>query len=113
MRSFKFIVLLSFIASSGFAQKGINFLKTSNLNSAIAAAKQQNKLLFVEVYAPDCHICNSFKGTFAQPQVGTLYNTNFVNFQLDIRKPESQRILQQLKVIINATPTFLFLILKR
>ena len=108
MRSFKFIVLLSFIASSGFAQKGINFLKTSNLNSAIAAAKQQNKLLFVEVYAPDCHICNSFKGTFAQPQVGTLYNTNFVNFQLDIRKPESQRILQQLKVIINATPTFLF-----
>ena len=76
--------------------------------SAIAAAKQQNKLLFVEVYAPDCHICNSFKGTFAQPQVGTLYNTNFVNFQLDIRKPESQRILQQLKVIINATPTFLF-----
>jgi thioredoxin-related protein len=108
MRSFKFLLLLSLISSSVFAQKGINFLKNSSLNAAISTAKQQNKLLFVEVYAPDCHICNSFKGTFAQPQVGTLYNSNFINYQLDIRKPESQRILQQLKVIINATPTFLF-----
>lgn len=108
MRSIKFILFFSIIASSSFAQKGINFLKSSNLNTAIATAKQQNKLLFVEVYAPDCHICNSFTGTFAQPQVGSVYNTNFVNYQLDIRKPESQRILQQLKVIINATPTFLF-----
>ena len=48
MRSIKFIVFLSFLASSGFAQKGINFLKSSNLNTAIATAKQQNKLLFVE-----------------------------------------------------------------
>jgi thioredoxin-related protein len=108
MRSFKFLLLLSLITSSVFGQKGINFLKNSNLNAAITTAKQQNKLLFVEVYAPDCHICNSFKGTFAQPQVGTLYNSKFVNYQLDIRKPESQRILQQLKVIINSTPTFLF-----
>ena len=108
MRSFKFLLLLSLISSSVFAQKGINFLKNSSLNAAISTAKQQNKLLFVEVYAPDCHICNSFKGTFAQPQVGTLYNSNFINYQLDIRKPESQRILQQLKVIISATPTFLF-----
>ena len=107
MRSIKFILFFSLFASSGFAQKGINFLKTNNLNTAITAAKQQNKLLFVEVYAPDCHICNSFKGTFAQPQVGALYNAKFVSYQLDIRKPESQRILQQLKVIINATPTFL------
>jgi uncharacterized protein YyaL (SSP411 family) len=106
MRSFKFLLLLSLISSSVFAQKGINFLKNSSLNAAISTAKHQNKLLFVEVYAPDCHICNSFKGTFAQPQVGTLYNSNFINYQLDIRKPESQRILQQLKVIINETPTF-------
>ena len=108
MRSIKFILFFSLFASSGFAQKGINFLKTNNLNTAITAAKQQNKLLFVEVYAPDCHICNSFKGTFAQPQVGALYNAKFVSYQLDIRKPESQRILQQLKVIINASPTFLY-----
>jgi thioredoxin-related protein len=108
MRLFLHILLFASLAIQLPAQKGINFIKTTSLQTAINTAKQQNKLLFVEVYAPDCHICNSFKGTFAQPQVGNLYNTSFVNFQLDIRKPENQKALQQLKIIINATPTFLF-----
>ena len=67
---FKFL-LIGLLLISGFcceAQKGINFVKTGNFNVALNLAKQQNKLLFMEVYAPDCHICNSFKGTFAQPQ---------------------------------------------
>jgi hypothetical protein len=63
----------------------------------------------MEVYAPDCHICNSFKGTFAQPQVGSLYNSKFINFQLDIRKQENYQLLQQMKININATPTFIFI----
>lgn len=108
MRHLKLSLLFCLFASSIFAQKGINFLKNSNLNTAIALAKKQNKLLFVEVYAPDCHTCNSFIGTFAQPQVGAIYNARFINYQLDIRNPENQRILQQLKILINATPTFLF-----
>ena len=108
MRLLKYVILCLLIALQVQAQKGINFIKSTSLQAAINAAKQQNKLLFVEVYAPDCHICNSFKGTFAQPQVGNLYNASFVNFQLDIRKPENQKALQQLKITINATPTFLF-----
>lgn len=108
MRLFKYVFFCLFISLQVQAQKGINFIKSANLQAAINAAKQQNKLLFIEVYAPDCHICNSFKGTFAQPQVGNLYNASFVNFQLDIRKPENQKALQQLKININATPTFLF-----
>ncbi len=108
MRYLKLCLLFFVISSSVFAQKGVNFLKNSNLNTAIDLAKKQNKLLFVEVYAPDCHICNSFTGTFAQPQVGAIYNARFINYQLDVRKPENQKILQQLKIIINATPTFLF-----
>ena len=108
MRYLKLCLLFCVVSSSIFAQKGVNFLKNSNLNTAIDLAKKQNKLLFVEVYAPDCHICNSFTGTFAQPQVGAIYNARFINYQLDVRKPENQKILQQLKIIINATPTFLF-----
>ena len=108
MRLLKYVIICFVVATQVQAQKGINFIKSTSLQAAINTAKQQNKLLFVEVYAPDCHICNSFKGTFAQPQVGNLYNTSFVNFQLDIRKPENQKALQQLKIIINATPTFLF-----
>ena len=108
MRILRIILIVSCFVSPSFAQKGINFFKSTSLTAAVNAAKQQNKLLFVEVYAPDCHICNAFKGTFAQPQVGNVYNSKFINFQLDIRKPEYQQILKQLKININATPTFLF-----
>lgn len=108
MRLLKSIFLCIIFATNVQAQKGINFIKSANLQAAINAAKQQNKLLFVEAYEPTCHVCNSFKGTFAQPQVGALYNANFVSFQLDVRKPENLKALQQLKININATPTFLF-----
>lgn len=101
-----FICLLSI--SMAYGQKGIQFLTNKNFNQAVAQAKQQNKLLFVEAYAPDCHVCQSFKGTFAQPQVGALFNAKFVNYQLDLRQQANYQILQQLKLIINATPTFLF-----
>ena len=73
------------------------FLTNKNFNQAIALAKQQNKLLFVEAYAPDCHVCQSFKGTFAQPQVGALYNAKFINYQLDLRQQMNYQILRQLK----------------
>jgi thiol-disulfide isomerase/thioredoxin len=108
MRLIKCLILVTFICSSTFGQKGINFIKTSNFYVAVNAAKQQNKLLFVEAYAPDCHVCMSFKGTFAQPQVGAVYNTNFINFQLDVNNPDNLAILKKYKIIINATPTFIF-----
>jgi thioredoxin-related protein len=103
------ILTFVFIATwTAQAQKGIQFMKTTNLNVAVNAAKQQNKILFVEAYAPDCHVCSAFKGTFAQPQVGALYNAQFVNFQLDMNNPENFNLLKQMKININATPTFLF-----
>ncbi|RVU26602.1 thioredoxin family protein [Sandaracinomonas limnophila] len=104
-----FLSLFLFCAFQNiYAQRGIQFLTNKNFNQAIALAKQQNKLLFVEAYAPDCHVCQSFKGTFAQPQVGALYNAKFINYQLDLRQQMNYQILRQLKIIINATPTFLF-----
>lgn len=103
-----YIAFLLFFSFSALAQKGIQFIKTTNFNVAIATAKQQNKILFVEAYAPDCHVCMAFKGTFAQPQVGALYNSQFVNFQLDMNNPENFNLLKRMKININATPTFLF-----
>jgi thiol-disulfide isomerase/thioredoxin len=108
MKFSKYLFILLLISQLSWGQKGINFLKTTNFNVAVNTAKQQNKLLFVEAYAPDCHICMSFKGTFAQPQVGLVYNANFINFQLDVNNPDNLAILKKYKIIINATPTFIF-----
>jgi hypothetical protein len=108
MKFSKYLFILLLISQLSWGQKGINFLKTTNFNVAVNTAKQQNKLLFVEAYAPDCHVCMSFKGTFAQPQVGLVYNANFINFQLDVNNPDNLAILKKYKIIINATPTFIF-----
>ena len=108
MKFIKHLIILIALSHLSWGQKGINFIKTSNFNAAVNAAKQQNKLLFVEAYAPDCHVCMAFKGTFAQPQVGNVYNTNFINFQLDVNNPDNLAILKKYKIILNATPTFIF-----
>ncbi len=97
-------LLLPFLSQA----QGINFLQVNSLQEARAEAIKQNKLLFMEIYAPDCHICNSFKGVFTQAAVGGVYNKNFVNYQLDIRNPANQMALKQAGIIVNATPTFVF-----
>ena len=84
-------LLLPFLSPA----QGINFLQVNSLQEARAEAIKQNKLLFMEIYAPDCHICNSFKGVFTQAAVGGVYNKNFVNYQLDIRNPANQMALKQ------------------
>ena len=103
----KYILLTLLLPFLSVAQ-GIDFLQVNSLQEARAAAIKQNKLLFMEIYAPDCHICNSFKGIFTQAEVGALYNKNFVNYQLDIRNPANQMTLKQAGIILNATPTFVF-----
>jgi thioredoxin-related protein len=103
----KYILISLLLPFLSLAQ-GINFLPLNSLQEARAEAIKQNKLLFMEIYAPDCHICNSFKGVFTQAAVGGIYNKNFVNYQLDIRNPANQMALKQAGIIVNATPTFVF-----
>lgn len=103
----KKLFLLLILPFLGFSQ-GINFSSAASLQEARSEAIKQNKLLFMEIYAPDCHVCNSFKGVFNQAEVGAVYNKNFVNYQLDIRNPANQMTLKQAGIILNATPTFVF-----
>jgi thioredoxin-related protein len=103
----KYILLTLLLPFLSVAQ-GINFLQVNSLQEARAVAIKQNKLLFMEIYAPDCHICNSFKGVFTQAAVGAVYNKNFINYQLDIRNPANEMALKQAGIILNATPTFVF-----
>ena len=103
----KYILITLLLPFFSLAQ-GINFLQVNSLQEARAEAIKQNKLLFMEIYAPDCHICNSFKGVFTLAAVGGVYNKNFVNYQLDIRNPANQMTLKQAGIIVNATPTFVF-----
>lgn len=99
-------ILCSF--SQIYAQKGVAFLTGGNLRTVFDVAKTQNKYVFLEAYAPTCHVCNAFKPTFENAQVGNFYNQNFVSYKLDMTSAEATAFLQKQKIYIPSTPTLLF-----
>lgn len=108
MKKYIITLLLLTIISKSFSQKGTAFLQTGNLRTVFDLAKAQNKPVFLEIYAPTCHVCNAFKPTFELPQVGNYFNQNFVSYKLDITTPEGAAFLNKQGLYILSTPTLLF-----
>jgi thiol-disulfide isomerase/thioredoxin len=103
-----FFTLCLFSAINCMAQQGTAFLQTGNLRTPFDLAKAQNKPVYIEVYAPTCHVCTAFKPTFDLPQVGTFYNQNFISYKLDLTTPEGTAFLNKQGLYITSTPTLLF-----
>ena len=108
MTKYLFTLLILTIAIASFSQKGTAFLQSGNLRTVFDLAKEQNKPVFLEVYAPTCHVCNAFKPTFELAQVGNYYNQNFISHKLDITTPEGAAFLNKQGLYILSTPTLLF-----
>ncbi|MEA5401311.1 thioredoxin family protein [Arcicella sp. DC2W] len=108
MKKFFILSLFVFLTHLVTAQKGTAFLQSGNLKTVFDLAKAQNKPVHLEVYAPTCHVCNAFKPTFENAQVGSLYNQNFVNYKLDITSAEGAAFLNKQGIWIPSTPTLLF-----
>ena len=102
---FIFVVLL---CTKSIAQQKINFITNGNLRTVFNLAKAQNKKVFLEVYSPDCHICQEFEPTFTNAKVAKYYNDHFISYRLDLNFVETHAFLQKQKVTILTTPTFLF-----
>ncbi len=102
------ILCIIIIVNTSFAQKGTAFLQTGNLRTVFDLAKAQNKPVFLEVYAPTCHVCSAFAPTFNLPQVGNYYNQNFISYKLDITTPEGAAFVNKQGLYIVSTPTLLF-----
>ncbi|WP_282015440.1 thioredoxin family protein [Marinifilum flexuosum] len=69
-------------------------------------AKKQNKLIFVDCYTSWCGPCKMMaKDVFTQDHVADFFNSNFVNFKIDMEKGEGPELKPGWK--INAYPTFL------
>ena len=105
----KYYCLLLFIVVGiiGHTQK-INFVTNGNLRTVFDLAKAQNKKVFLEVYSPDCHVCQLFEPVFANPEVAKYYNDHFICYRLDANHIETHAFLQKQKVTVVSTPTFLF-----
>lgn len=108
------VISLLILFASGFAKAenpvkikgGIQF-HTGTWNQALAQAKQENKLIFLDIYASWCGPCKYLKTTtFTDGEVGKFYNVSFVNVTLDGEKGEGAVLAK--KYGVRAYPTLLF-----
>jgi hypothetical protein len=87
---------------------GIKFTKIS-LARAFEIAKEQNKPVFVEIYAIGCHHCENFKKFVdSNAGVGKYYNDKFVSYQLEVNSPEGQAFRKKHNIYVLSTPLMSF-----
>ena len=108
MKKLSLLIILCLAFSFSKAQNGTAFLQGGNLRTPFDLAMAQNKPVMLEVFAPTCHVCNAFKPTFENAQVGNYINQNFISYKLDITTPEGVAFLNKQGLWIASTPTLLF-----
>ena len=107
-RSMRPIFLLLFVASTTLAQKaGIQF-KSTPVEAVFQEARRSGKPVFVEVFSPTCHTCQSFIPTFADARVGKFYNSKFISTKVDIAQPATQAFLAKNRLFVPSLPLFLY-----
>jgi thioredoxin-related protein len=104
-----YFVLFSTLTYTATSQntKGIAF-QDIDFNTALAKAKEEKKLIFIDAYAVWCGPCKMMdKNVFPQVEVGNVYNKHFVSLKIDMEKGEGVTLAQ--KYGVRAYPSFLFI----
>lgn len=98
-----FLVLVNY----GVKGQGIQFFE-GTWKDAMAKAKAEDKLLFVDAFAKWCGPCKAMaKNVFTQEKVGTYFNENFINLKLDME--EADGVTFGHKYPVSAYPTLFFI----
>ncbi len=86
---------------------GIKFFE-GTWEDALKAAKKENKLVFLDVYATWCGPCRRMDAiTFANQEVGEYFNSRFINVKIDGEKGEGPMIRRRYNV--RGYPSLLFI----
>lgn len=89
-------------------KQGIKFFK-GTWKEALAKAKAENKLIFLDAYASWCGPCKRMAATtFKDKEVGEFFNERFINFKMDMEKHKQGRRLSS-KYRLTAYPTLYFI----
>jgi thiol-disulfide isomerase/thioredoxin len=87
--------------------QGIEFMH--DLDSALAKAKVENKIVFVDFYTSWCGPCKEMaKEVFPQEKVGKFYNAQFINCKVQC-DDKGVGVEQGKKYQVNAYPTLMYL----
>lgn len=95
-----------FIASGTFAA-GIEFFQ-GTWEEALAKAKAEEKVIFVDAYAVWCGPCKMMaKNVFPKEEVGAFYNKHFINMQIDMERGMGLEFAK--KYPVRAYPTLFYI----
>lgn len=102
------LIVLFLLATSFYTQaQSIEFFK-GTWEEALAEAKAQDKLIFVDAMAEWCGPCKRMASlVFTHAAVGTFFNENFVNVKMDMEKGEGPTFGK--KYPVAAFPTLFFI----
>jgi thiol-disulfide isomerase/thioredoxin len=98
-------VLISFIRVSAEGGEGVNF-RSMTLEQALAAARTENKPVYVHGYTDWCHFCMYMRDSvYTDKEVADFVNKNFISIKMDMEK-EGKDLNKALK--IHTYPAMLF-----
>jgi thiol-disulfide isomerase/thioredoxin len=101
------LVIISLFLSTLCFSQGIEF-EQGTWRDVLAKAKQTGKPVFVDVYTSWCGPCKKMsKEVFPLENVGKIYNSNFICYQIDAEKGEGISLSKKYEV--TAYPTYLFI----
>lgn len=102
-------LLLSFWAVSVRAQLKEVIFENGSFSEALAKARKENKLVFLDTYTSWCSACKWMdRTTFKEERVADFFNTHFVNVKVDTEKGEGAEIKKRYPGIISY-PTYFIL----
>ncbi len=79
-------------------KQGIKFIE-NDWNLALKNAKENNKLVFLDIYATWCGPCKMLKQyTFSDAKAGEFFNKNFVNVSIDGEKGIGPTLARQYSI---------------
>lgn len=103
----KFLAVILYFSSATAVAQGIKF-ETGNWKSVLDKAKQDKKLVYVDVYTTWCGPCKMLAAkVFPTKEAGDKYNAHFVNYRIDAEAGEGIALAKQFGV--NGYPTHLFI----
>ncbi len=101
------LAITALIISANLMAQGIQF-EHGTFAEALAKAKAENKLVFMDCYTTWCGPCKQIaKEVFPQKEVGDVFNKQFVNIKMDMEKGEGPELAK--KYGVQAFPTLLFM----
>lgn len=101
------LVIYIFGINKPVLAQGIHF-QQKDIEQLVAEAKQQSKMVFVEIYLKGCSHCEAIAPVLKEEKVGDFFNSNFVSAKYEANDPLSKDLQEKKKLYFPEFPLLFF-----